>query len=204
MFGDLATTVDECRAELVGAYLMDDLELLALLGYTSKSEVTAQDLTYSLYQQLGADSLRGLENYNVESGKWGQSHSRAHFAMLKCLLNDGNGFMTVKCDSSNDSITVHVDRPRIVSDGKPALGRMLLRLHMYRCTADVQNCRTYYEDLSKVDGEYLEWRRFVLAKQKPKWVFVQAKTFVNNNRVTVKEYKITPEGVIQSWAERNL
>ena len=42
-FGDLATTVDECRAELVGAYLMDDPELLDLLGFTSESEVTAED-----------------------------------------------------------------------------------------------------------------------------------------------------------------
>jgi dipeptidyl-peptidase-3 len=42
-FGDLATTVDECRAELVGAYLMDDAELLALLGFTDKSDITAKD-----------------------------------------------------------------------------------------------------------------------------------------------------------------
>jgi dipeptidyl-peptidase-3 len=44
-FGDLATTVDECRAELVGAYLMDDKDLLALLGYTSMSDITAEDST---------------------------------------------------------------------------------------------------------------------------------------------------------------
>lgn len=42
-FGDLATTVDECRAELVGAYLMDDRELLALVGFTDDSETTADD-----------------------------------------------------------------------------------------------------------------------------------------------------------------
>lgn len=42
-FGDLATTVDECRAELVGAYLMDEVELLALLGFTETSDVTAAD-----------------------------------------------------------------------------------------------------------------------------------------------------------------
>src|SRR6516225_6909830 len=28
LFGDIATTVDECRAECVGAYLMSDTELL--------------------------------------------------------------------------------------------------------------------------------------------------------------------------------
>lgn len=42
-FGELATTVDECRAELVGAYLMDDQELLGLFGFTSGSEITAED-----------------------------------------------------------------------------------------------------------------------------------------------------------------
>jgi dipeptidyl-peptidase III len=42
-FGDLATTVDECRAELVGAYLMDDPELLELFGYTDVSDIRAED-----------------------------------------------------------------------------------------------------------------------------------------------------------------
>ena len=204
VFGDLATTVDECRAELVGAYLMDDPDLLELFGYTSRSEITAQDLTYNMYVQLGVDGLRGLQNYNVEASKWGQAHSRAHFAMLKCLLTDGNGFMTIDCNSSKDRITVRVDRSRIITDGKPALGRMLLRLHMYRCTADIKSCRTYYEDLSKVEYGYLEWRRIVLAKQQPKWVFVQGNTFLDDGHVSLKEYEATPEGVIQSWAERNL
>lgn len=42
-FGELATTVDECRAELVGAYLMDDPELLSLFGFTKDSEITNED-----------------------------------------------------------------------------------------------------------------------------------------------------------------
>lgn len=47
LFGDLATTVDECRAELVGAYLMDDPELLALFGFTSGTDITADDREHS-------------------------------------------------------------------------------------------------------------------------------------------------------------
>jgi dipeptidyl-peptidase III len=42
-FADLATTVDECRAELVGAYLMDDKELLRLFGHDDRSEIAAED-----------------------------------------------------------------------------------------------------------------------------------------------------------------
>ena len=43
LFGDLATTVDECRAECVGAYLLSDKELLAMFGYTETSTITADD-----------------------------------------------------------------------------------------------------------------------------------------------------------------
>ena len=121
MFGDIATTVEECRAELVGLYWMDDVELLALFGFTGESNITAQDLTYNIYVQLGVCGLRALQNYNIESGRWGQAHSRAYFAILRCLLTDGNGFMTIDRNSAEDQITVHVDRSRILSDGKPAV-----------------------------------------------------------------------------------
>jgi dipeptidyl-peptidase III len=42
-FADLATTVDECRADLVGAYLVDDVELLRLFGFDQTSAITAND-----------------------------------------------------------------------------------------------------------------------------------------------------------------
>ena len=43
LFGDIATTVDECRAECVGAYLMSDMELLAMFGYTDETKITGRD-----------------------------------------------------------------------------------------------------------------------------------------------------------------
>jgi dipeptidyl-peptidase-3 len=55
VFEDLSTTVDEGRCELVGAYLMDDKELLAMFGFTDETEITAEDSEYQL--QLLAISL---------------------------------------------------------------------------------------------------------------------------------------------------
>ena len=85
LFGDIATTVDECRAECVGAYLMSDTELLALFGYTIETDVTCKDckcarsmcletlaatdcisVEYNMYMQLGIAGLRALENYSAE------------------------------------------------------------------------------------------------------------------------------------------
>ncbi|KAK4101134.1 hypothetical protein N658DRAFT_426252, partial [Parathielavia hyrcaniae] len=232
-FGDLATTVDECRAELVGAYLMDDPELLALFGFTDNSEIRAEDLTYNLYQQLGVDGLRGLANYNVDTGKWGQAHSRAHFAILKTLLTHGAGVLTIThtthttttttTNNNNKNnqpptpspprLTVHVDRSKIRTHGKPALGAMLLRLHTYRCTADAAACRAYYEQLTRVEkegkeNEHLLWRETVLRHKPPPLAFAQANTFVvphdGGEKVVVREYEESVEGVVRSWVERGV
>ncbi|KAI9686372.1 MAG: hypothetical protein M1822_003717 [Bathelium mastoideum] len=203
-FGDLATTLDECRAELVGIYLMDDKDLLNLLGYSETSMPTCDEVTYNAYLQVCVDGLRGLRNFNVESGKWGHAHSRAHFAMLKCILREGNTCASVEFDPDRRSLTVRVDRSKIEKGGKVALGNMLLRLHIYRCTADVQICRSYFEDLSRVEGEYLEWREIVLAKNERRKIFVHANTFLDGDKVSLREYEPTYEGIIESWAERKV
>ncbi|KAI1462265.1 dipeptidyl peptidase III [Annulohypoxylon moriforme] len=203
-FGDLATTLDECRAELVGAYLMDDMELLALFGFTEESDIRASDLTYNLYQQLGVDGLRALSNYNVDGSKWGQAHSRAHFSILRCLLRQGHGCIEIHHDMEAKKLRVRVDRSKIKTHGKKALGEMLLRLHIYRCTADVQKCREYYEDLSHVDEECLKWRQTVIENKPPPLLNVQANTFIDGETIVLKEYDATVAGIIQSWYERRV
>ncbi len=85
--------------------------------------------------------------------------------------------MEVVHDKQSQGLTVKVDRSKTISHGKQALGEMLLRLHMYRCTADVTECRAYYEDLSEVKGEYLEWQEAVLASKPHPLVFTHANTF---------------------------
>lgn len=48
VFQDIATSVDECRAECVGAYLMSENDLLALCGYTDDGPVKPADRTFDL------------------------------------------------------------------------------------------------------------------------------------------------------------
>lgn len=55
VFSDLATTVDECRAELVASYLIDDLELLGLFGFTKDSEIKAEDGAYTYLDLINVD-----------------------------------------------------------------------------------------------------------------------------------------------------
>ncbi len=58
---------------------------------------------------------------------------------------------------------------------------------MRRCTADFRACHSYYEALSDVDGEYLEWRGIVLVKEKPRLNYVHANTFLQGEQVVLKD-----------------
>ena len=134
--------------------------------------------------------------------------------MLKHLLRASPTFLKITHSPTDKTLTVHIDRTQILSVGKPALGAFLLRLHIYRCTADVAACRALYEDLSTVDGVFLEWRKVVLAKRQPKMNFVQANTFLKRDGVgagdgevvgvELREYEASVEGMIRSWAERDV
>lgn len=129
--------------------------------------------------------------------------------MLRHLLRDSGDLFTVICDPPSNTLTVKVNRARVIQQGKPSLGRMLLRLHIYRCTADSVGCRGYYEDLSNVDDEALRWRDIVVAKKDPPLAFCHANTYLNGDLhdrdcVKVREYEPTASGVIRSWAEREI
>lgn len=117
-------------------------------------------------------------------------------------MRDGDGVITVEHDLSAETVHVRVDRSKIISHGKPSLGRMLCSIHVWRCIADVDSCREFYEPLSGVDGEYEAWRRIVTSKSEPRWKFVQPNTVLVDGQAELKLYEQSNEGIIQSFAER--
>ncbi|KAK3389922.1 dipeptidyl peptidase III [Podospora didyma] len=133
-------------------------------------------------------NLEALEHYNIEIQSWGQVHHQAHFSILK-HLQDGGDVIRIDHDPANSSLTVHVDRNKFTSHGKPALGRYLCDLYIWRCTADVAACKELYEPLCAVDGEDEQWKQIVCSKPKPRWKFVQPNTFVNGDVVEMKVYE---------------
>lgn len=43
LLGDIATIVDECRAECIGAYLLSNRELIEMFGFTDQTAITASN-----------------------------------------------------------------------------------------------------------------------------------------------------------------
>lgn len=124
--------------------------------------------------------------------------------MFRCLLAANDGFLTVQHDPELKKLTVLIDRSLIKTHGRPAIAKLLLQLHIYRCTADVEGCRAFYSALTDPDERLLEWRVTMLANEPAKQIFVQGNTFKDGDDVSLSDYDTTVEGVIRSWAERKV
>lgn len=88
-----------------------------------------------------------------------------------------------------------------------AVSDYLQKLHIYKATADFNNGTDFFAGkMSSVGLEYwgTKVRDVVLKNKQPRKVFVQANTYLDEatGKVTLKEYDPTPEGLIQSWADR--
>ncbi|PLB54821.1 dipeptidyl peptidase III [Aspergillus steynii IBT 23096] len=205
VFEKLAGTVEECRVMLVSYYLSEDRDVLSMYGYDEHSDIKADDLIYQTYLHIGVEGLRALQAFNVETQSWGSAHANANYAIFKHLMLHANGLLSVDCNQMAGTVFVRVDRSKIASHGKACIGNMLHRIHVWRCTANVTQCRQFYEPLSAVDGEYEVWRQIVASKPEPPWKFVQANTILRDDgKVELKVYEASNEGIIQSFAERNL
>lgn len=89
-----------------------------------------------------------------------------------------------------------------------AVAEFLQKIHIYKSTGDVEEGTKFYNRMTDVGLEYwgTKVRDVVLKKKQPRKVYVQANTFLDEatGQVTIKHYDETPEGLIQSYAERNL
>lgn len=98
---------------------------------------------------------------------------------------------------------IHLDRSKIPTDGRKAVNVFLQKLHIFKATADLEAGKKLYEHYTYVD----EWfakkvRPEVLRQARPRKVFVQCNTYLKDEKVTLKEYEASPEGLIQSFVDR--
>ena len=207
VFGSLASTYEECRAESVAMALSCDFEILGIFGFgDGKEDIngTAGDVLFAAYLQMARAGVCALEFWDPKSRKWGQIHMQARFAILQTFLSAGSKFceLTYANEDLSD-LSIKLDRQRILSHGRPAVESLLQKLHIYKATADLEAGQRMYDDLTHVDEWFAEKvRPEALRKKQPRKVYVQASTFLENEEVKLKEYDATPEGMIQSFAER--
>lgn len=212
VFGPIASSYEECRAECVAMALSCDFEILKIFGFgDGKEDINneAGDVLYVSYLSMARAGVAALEYWDPKSRKWGQAHMQARFSILRTFLDAGSNFVQLKHTQPDLSdLEIHIDRSLIPTVGRKAVESYLQKLHVYKSTADLENGKKLYDGITGVDPEY--WgkkvRDAVLKKKTPRKVFVQANTVLDEKtgEVTLVEYEPTPEGMVQSFVERNI
>ncbi|KAL9062830.1 MAG: hypothetical protein Q9157_008600 [Trypethelium eluteriae] len=208
VFGSLASSYEECRAESVAMALACDFEIMNIFGFgDGKEDIDgpAGDILYAAYLQMARAGICALEFWDPKSRKWGQIHMQARFAILQTFLGAGSHFCELvytKPDLSD--LSIKLDRHNILNHGRPAVEDLLQKLHIYKATADLEAGQKFYDKLTHVNEWFAERvRPEVLRKKQPRKVYVQANTILEDGKVRLREYDATPEGMIRSYAERN-
>ncbi|KAL1836306.1 hypothetical protein VTJ49DRAFT_5315 [Mycothermus thermophilus] len=212
VFGGIAGAYEECRAELVAMHLSCEFKTLQIFGFgdgTVDMDGPAGDVLYASYLSMARAGLCSVEFWDPRSQKWGQPHCQARFAILKSFLEAGDDFCKLEYKNEDLSdLTIRLDRSKILTSGRKAVADFLQKLHIYKSTADVETGVKFFSDMSAVGLEYwgTKVRDVVLKNKQPRKVFVQANTYLDEatGKVTLKHYEPTLEGMIQSWAEREV
>lgn len=211
VFGSWAGAYEECRAELVAMSLSCEFAALKIFGFGDGSvdmDGEAGDVLYASYLSMARAGITSLEMWDPKSRKWGQPHSQARFSILQCFINAEDDFC--KLDYQKDDLsdlTVKLDRSKILTAGRKAVDDYLLKIHIHKSTADAEGGIKLFGDMTNVDDFWgKKVRDVVLQNKQPRKVFVQANTFIDEatGEVTLKHYDATPEGMIQSWVDRNV
>ncbi|RXG47942.1 hypothetical protein VDGE_04363 [Verticillium dahliae] len=210
VFGSLAASYEECRAELVAMYLGCEFSALKIFGFGDGSvdmDGEAGDVLYAAYLSMARAGLVSLEMWDPRSQKWGQAHSQARFSILQCFLQAGDDFCVL--DYKKDDLTdleIKLDRSKVLTTGRDAVGKYLQKIHIYKATADVEAGTAFYKEMTNVDMDFwgTKLRNVVLQNKQPRKVFVQANTYLDEatGKVSLKHYEASPAGMIQSWADR--
>lgn len=205
VLGEVSSSFEECRAEAVALFLVSQPEILQIFKYVDTKEV--EEIQYITFLLMARAGLRALEFYDPVTQKHGQAHMQARLGITQHLIKSGIASLEEVRDANGtlENLYVRVDREKVLKEGRKAAGKLLIELQVRRSTADGAGAREFYTNLTKpLDGWDGEIRNLVLKKKQPRKVFVQPNTFIVDGEVEFKDYPRTPEGVIESYIERDL
>jgi dipeptidyl-peptidase-3 len=208
-FGRLASAYEECRAECAGIYLCLEPSVLTIFGHADApaSEVAqVHDITYINWLLMVRAGLTGLEFYTPETREWRQAHMRARFAILRVLLEAGEGLVTLTRTTGADGkpdVTATIERALIKTVGKEAIRKFLLALQVHKSLGDLAGGTALFEKYSLVSDELMAIRTIVMARKEPRKLLVQpVLTAALDGSIGIKQFEPTPAGMIESFVAR--
>lgn len=203
-FKQMGSSYEECRAECVGLFLATNHEMHKIFEHTDDEW---EDVMYISWLWMMKGGIASMAAYDPDSKEWKQAHSQARYAIYRVMLEAGEDFVRVIKNDAGDNFTVCVDRSKIISVGIPALKNFLLKLGVYKTTADVVEGTKMYMGYSEIDAEHEELLNIHLKRKKPRSEYIQPtlifyKSKEGVNSVKYKRYEAVNTGMIKSIVDK--
>jgi dipeptidyl-peptidase-3 len=186
VFGAVASTMEECRAEAVGLVLCTQPRVLDIFGHGAAGAGDGADITYVNWLNMARAGLLALQYYNPSSRSWGQAHMQARHALLRVMLEAGlvtlpgaegvlagAALAASSLTEGDTGVHVRLARADIERVGLPAVAAFLAKLQVYKATADIAAGTALYARYTDVPDAWLPLRDLVLACRKPRQMLVQ-------------------------------
>ena len=153
--------------------------------------------------------------YSPTSEEWKQAHSQARFVILQVLLEAEENFVKVKevlGEDGKPDLLLTMDKSKVESVGKPAIGQFLKKLQVYKSLGDFETADEMFTKFSKVTDQWLQWRDIVVDRKQPRKMKVQANTIIRGKGLNFKAAWKVPVGFnkvkyyrknLQRWIEKS-
>ena len=205
-FGKIASPYEECRAECAGIYLCLEPTVLSIFGFGDATADSVHDISYINWLLMVHAGLKALEFYTPETQAWRQAHMRARFVILQVMLEAAQGLVVLEPKMGDDGkpdFEVRLDRTKIRSVGRPAIGKFLLALQTYKSLGDLSGGSALFERYSAVSPAMLETRAVVLQRKEPRKLMVQPHLRSGTGgTVELQTFPSTAQGLIESFVAR--
>ncbi|KAG5446323.1 bifunctional diacylglycerol diphosphate phosphatase/phosphatidate phosphatase [Clonorchis sinensis] len=213
VFATLSSPMEECRAECVGVYLCDLYNVLRLFGvdvHGKQSDQSVHDVVYVNWLSMVRSGVMGMEFYSPaenggDTGAWRQAHSCARYAILRVLMEADPTMVRVDQVTGADGapdLLITLDRNKLKTVAKPAIGTFLAKLQYYKSTANVKDGKAFFMNYSELLPEHLAVRKIVIDRKRPRPLFVQPNLRQVNGEIELVPYPTTYAGLIQSYVDR--
>ena len=124
------------------------------------------------------------------------------------MLEAGQGFLELNSATTSTSAAtatqISMDRSKILTVGKLAIGKFLTKIQVFKATADFDSAKTMYDTYTTVDERMLKLRDEVIACRKPRKLFCQPHLQLNEDSQTVEmiEFPASDMGIVSSFLAR--
>ncbi|XP_055346601.1 dipeptidyl peptidase 3-like [Paramacrobiotus metropolitanus] len=208
VFGKLASTMEECRAESVAVHLSLFPDVLSIWNINQSD---AERWAHLVWLDEASQGLVSLAEYDPLSDTWGEAHAQGHFAILRVMQEAGVANISVTTgEDGRPDLLVTIDRSKLYTAGRAAIGHFLLGLQYYRSTGNVTGAQIFYDRYTTMKGgdspALMQWHRISIDRKQPRSLIVEPNTVIGSPgqqaNVVLKNYDANADGMLQSFRDR--